>query len=170
MPRNLEGHLSAQGFSFAIVLSRFNEFITVRLLEGALDALVRHGADPDKIDVVKVPGAFEIPVTAERLASSHEYDAVICLGAVIRGATPHFDYIAGEAAKGVAAVGLKTGVPTIFGVITVETIEQAIERAGTKLGNKGFEAALSAIEMAHLFAQLDKEQREGPGKQRTWDG
>ncbi|MFQ5532939.1 MAG: 6,7-dimethyl-8-ribityllumazine synthase [Candidatus Methylomirabilales bacterium] len=170
MPRNLEGHLSAQGFSFAIVLSRFNEFITVRLLEGALDALVRHGADPDKIDVVKVPGAFEIPVTAERLASSHEYDAVICLGAVIRGATPHFDYIAGEAAKGVAAVALKTGVPTIFGVITVETIEQAIERAGTKLGNKGFEAALSAIEMAHLFAQLDKEQREGPGKQRTWDG
>lgn len=170
MPRNLEGHLSAQGFSFAIVLSRFNEFITGRLLEGALDALGRHGADPDKIDVVKVPGAFEIPVTAERLASSHDYDAVICLGAVIRGATPHFDYIAGEAAKGVATVALKTGVPTIFGVITVETIEQAIERAGTKLGNKGFEAALSAIEMAHLFAQLDKEQGEGPGDRRTWDG
>ncbi|MEE9171583.1 MAG: 6,7-dimethyl-8-ribityllumazine synthase [candidate division NC10 bacterium] len=167
MPRNLEGQLSALGFSFAIVVSRFNEFITTRLLEGALDALTRHGADPDKIDVVKVPGAFEIPVTAERLASSHRYDAVICLGAVIRGATSHFDYIAGEAAKGVAATALKTGVPTIFGVITTETIEQAIERAGTKLGNKGFEAALAAIEMAHLFAQLDKEQGDGPGRRGT---
>ena len=169
MSRNFEGHLSAQGFSFAIVLSRFNEFITTKLLEGALDALMRHGADPDKIDVVKVPGAFEIPVTAERLALSHRYDAVICLGAVIRGATPHFDYIAGEAARGVAATALKTGVPTIFGVITADTIEQAIERAGTKLGNKGFEAALAAIEMAHLFAQLDKEQGEGRGR-RGSDG
>lgn len=168
MPRYLEGHFSAQGFSFAIVLSRFNEFITTRLLEGALDALIRHGADPDKIEVVKVPGAFEIPVTADRLASSHRYDAVLCLGAVIRGATPHFDYVAGEAARGVAATALKTGVPTIFGVVTAESIEQAIERAGTKLGNKGFEAALTAIEMAHLFAQLDKEQGEGSGRQRTW--
>ncbi|MBW8056419.1 MAG: 6,7-dimethyl-8-ribityllumazine synthase [candidate division NC10 bacterium] len=170
MPRNLEGYLSAQGFFFAIVLSRFNEFITTKLLDGALDALIRHGADPDKIDVVKVPGALEIPVTAERLAASHRYDAVICLGAVIRGATPHFDYVAGEAAKGVAATALKTGVPTIFGVITAETIEQAIERAGTKLGNKGFEAALAAIEMASLFAQLDKEQGEHPGRRRTRDG
>ncbi|MFQ5658348.1 MAG: 6,7-dimethyl-8-ribityllumazine synthase [Candidatus Methylomirabilales bacterium] len=170
MTRHLEGHLSAQGFSFAIVVSRFNEFITERLLDGALDALIRHGADPDKIDVVKVPGAFEIPVTAERLASSRKYDAVICVGAIIRGATSHFDYIAGEAAKGVAEVALKTGVPTIFGVITTETIEQAIERAGTKLGNKGFEAALAAIEMAHLFVQLDKEQGERPGKGRTWHG
>jgi len=169
MSRNFEGQLSAQGFSFAIVLSRFNEFITTRLLEGALDALMRHGADPDTIDVVKVPGAFEIPVTAERLASTHRYDAVICLGAVIRGATPHFDYIAGEAARGVATVALKTGVPTIFGVITADTIEQAIERAGTKLGNKGFEAALAAIEMAHLFMQLDKEQGEGRGR-RGSDG
>jgi 6,7-dimethyl-8-ribityllumazine synthase len=168
MPQYLEGHFSAQGFSFAIVLSRFNEFITTKLLEGALDALIRHGADPDKIEVVKVPGAFEIPVTADRLASSHRYDAVLCLGAVIRGATPHFDYVAGEAARGVAATALKTGVPTIFGVVTAETIEQAIERAGTKLGNKGFEAALAAIEMAHLFAQLDKEQGEGSGRQRTW--
>lgn len=168
MPQYLEGHFSAQGFSFAIVLSRFNEFITTRLLEGALDALIRHGADPDKIEVVKVPGAFEIPVTADRLASSHRYDAVLCLGAVIRGATPHFDYVAGEAARGVAATALKTGVPTIFGVVTAETIEQAIERAGTKLGNKGFEAALAAIEMAHLFAQLDKEQGEGSKRQRTW--
>jgi len=168
MPQYLEGHFSAQGFRFAIVLSRFNEFITTKLLEGALDALIRHGADPDKIEVVKVPGAFEIPVTADRLASSHRYDAVLCLGAVIRGATPHFDYVAGEAARGVAATALKTGVPTIFGVVTAENIEQAIERAGTKLGNKGFEAALAAIEMAHLFAQLDKEQGEGSGRQRTW--
>ncbi|MFQ5882706.1 MAG: 6,7-dimethyl-8-ribityllumazine synthase [Candidatus Methylomirabilales bacterium] len=164
MPRHLEGHFSAQGFSFAIVLSRFNEFITAKLLDGALDALSRHGADPDKIDVVRVPGAFEIPVTAKRLASTQRYDAVICLGAVIRGATPHFDYIAGEAAKGVAATALETGVPTIFGVVTAETIEQAIERAGSKLGNKGFEAALAAIEMAQLFAQLDKELGDGPGK------
>lgn len=169
MSRNFEGHLSAQGFFFAIVVSRFNEFITTRLLEGAVDALTRHGADPDKIDVVKVPGAFEIPVTAERLASTHRYDAVICLGAVIRGATRHFDYVAGEAARGVAAAALKTGVPTIFGVITADTIEQAIERAGVKLGNRGFEAALAAIEMAHLFAQLDKEQGEGRGR-RGSDG
>lgn len=158
--------MSAQGFSFAIVVSRFNDSITARLLDGALDGLIRHGADPDKIDVVKVPGAFEIPVTAERLASSHRYDAVICLGVIIRGATPHFDYIAGEAARGVAATARKTGVPTIFGVVTANTIEQAIERAGTKLGNKGFEAGLAAIEMAHLFAQLDKEEGNGPGKQR----
>ncbi len=166
MPRHFEGHMSAQGFSFAVVVSRFNESITARLLDGALDGLIRHGADPDKIDVVKVPGAFEIPVTAERLAASHRYDAVICLGAIIRGATPHFDYIAGEAARGVAATARRTGVPTIFGVVTANTIEQAVERAGTKFGNKGFEAGLAAIEMAHLFAQLDKEEGDGPGKQR----
>lgn len=166
MPRQFEGHMSAQGFSFAIVVSRFNESITARLLGGALDGLIRHGADPDKIDVVKVPGAFEIPVTIKRLTSSRRYDAVIRLGAIIRGATPHFDYIAGEAARGVAAVARKRGVPTIFGVVTANTIEQAIERSGTKLGNKGFEAALAAIEMAHLFAQLDKEEGEGPGRQR----
>lgn len=166
MPRHFEGHMSAQGFSFAIVVSRFNESITARLLDAALDGLIRHGADPDKIDVVKVPGAFEIPVTAERLASTHRYDAVICLGAIIRGATPHFDYIAGEAARGVAAIARKRGVPTIFGIVTANTIEQAIERSGTKLGNKGFEAALAAIEMAHLFAQLDKEAGESPGRQR----
>lgn len=170
MPQELEGQFSAQGFSFALIVSRFNEFITTKLLDGALDALMRHGADPDKIDVVKVPGAFEIPVTADRLAASQRYDAVICLGTVIRGATPHFDYVAGEAARGVAQTALKTGVPTIFGVVTAETIEQAIERAGTKLGNKGFEAALAAIEMAHLFAQLDKELGERRNRHRTWDG
>jgi 6,7-dimethyl-8-ribityllumazine synthase len=167
MPRHFEGEFSAQGFAFAIVMSRFNEFITARLLEGALDALLRHGADPDAIDVIKVPGAFEIPVTAERLASSGRFDAIICLGAVIRGVTPHFDYVAGEAAKGIGATALKTGLPIIFGVLTADTIEQAIERAGTKLGNKGFEAGLAAIEMAHLFAQLDKEQGERPGGGRT---
>lgn len=170
MVRHLEGHLSGQGFSFAIVLSRFNEFITAKLLDGAVDGLIRHGVDPDKIDVVKVPGTFEIPVTAQRLASSHRYDAVICLGAVIRGATPHFDYVAGEVANGVATTALKTGVPTTFGVITADTIEQAIERAGTKMGNKGFEAALAAIEMAHLFAQLDKEQEEDPVRWSGSDG
>ncbi|MFQ5846770.1 MAG: 6,7-dimethyl-8-ribityllumazine synthase [Candidatus Methylomirabilales bacterium] len=170
MPHYLEGHLSAQGFAFAIVLSRFNEFITGKLLDGALDALIRHGADPDKIDVVKVPGAFEIPVAADRLAASHRYDAVICLGAILRGETPHFDYIAGEAARGVAAVAVKTGVPTIFGLVTAETIEQAIERAGTKLGNKGFDAALAAIEMAHLFVQLDKERGEDPRARRKGNG
>ena len=156
MPRTFEGQFSARGFSFAIVVSRFNEFITSKLLDGAVDALTRHGAEPDTIDVIRVPGTFEIPVTAKRLASSHRYDAIICLGAVIRGATPHFDYVAGEAAKGIAATALETGVPVIFGIITAETIEQAVERAGTKLGNRGFEAALTAIEMAHLFAQLDK--------------
>lgn len=170
MVRHLEGYLSGQGFSFAIVLSRFNEFITAKLLDGAVDALIRHGVDPDKIDVVKVPGTFEIPVTAQRLASSRRYDAVICLGAVIRGATPHFDYVAGEAANGVATTALKTGVPTTFGVITADTIEQAIERAGTKMGNKGFEAALAAIEMAHLFAQLDKEQEEDTVRWSGSDG
>lgn len=167
MPRHFEGHLSGQGFSFAIVVSRFNDFITTRLLDGAVDGLIRQGTDPDKIDVVTVPGTFEIPVTAQRLAASRRYDSVICLGAVIRGATPHFDYVAGEAATGIATTALKTGVPIIFGVITTDTIEQAIERAGTKLGNKGFEAALAAIEMAHLFAQLYKEEgQEPPG----WSG
>jgi len=156
MPQTFQGQFSAGGFSFAIVVSRFNEFITSKLLDGALDALTRHGAEPESIDVVKVPGAFEIPVTAKRLASSHRYDAIICLGTVIRGATPHFDYVAGEAARGIAAAALETEVPVIFGIITAETIEQAVERAGTKLGNRGFEAALTAIEMAHLFAQLDK--------------
>lgn len=170
MPRHLEGHLSGQGFSFAIVVSRFNEFITTKLRDGAVDGLIRHGVDPDKIDVVEVPGTFEIPVTAQRLGASRRYDAVICLGAVIRGATSHFDYVAGQAAHGIATTALKTGIPTIFGVITADTIEQAIERAGTKLGNKGFEAALAAIEMAHLFAQLDKEHGENPVRWSGSDG
>jgi len=154
MARMLEGNLTAKGFAFGIVASRFNEFITARLLDGALDALRRHGADEDKITVARVPGSYEIPLIAKKMAASRQYDAVICLGTVIRGATPHFEYIAGEVAKGVAMVGLETGVPVVFGVLTTDSIEQAVERAGTKAGNKGFDAACSAIEMANLLREL----------------
>jgi 6,7-dimethyl-8-ribityllumazine synthase len=139
------------------VVSRFNEFISRKLLEGALDALGRHGVSPDDVDVAWVPGSFEIPLTAGRLAASGRFDGVICLGAVIRGATPHFDYVAAEVAKGVAHVSLKTGVPVLFGVLTTDTIEQAVERAGTKAGNKGFDAAMAAIEMANLLRELPQE-------------
>jgi 6,7-dimethyl-8-ribityllumazine synthase len=154
MVRIREGALAAKGFTFGIVVSRFNEFISARLLEGALDGLRRHGAEEDRIDVVKVPGSFEIPLVAKRLAASGLYDAVICLGAVIRGDTPHFDYIAAEVSKGVAAAALETGVPIAFGVLTTDSIEQAVERAGTKGGNKGFDAACTAVEMANLFREL----------------
>lgn len=149
-----EGHLRAEGRKFAIVISRFNEFITSRLLGGAIDCIVRHGGDPDAIDVYWVPGALEIAVVAQRLAQAGKHDAVICLGAVIRGGTPHFDYVAGQAARGIAQVGLATGVPTIFGVLTTDSIEQAIERAGTKAGNKGAEAAAAAIETVDLLRNL----------------
>ncbi len=149
-----EGKLLGAGLRFGLVVSRFNEFISRKLLEGALDALGRHGVAPEDIEVAWVPGAFEIPLVARRLAESGRYQAVICLGAVIRGATPHFEYVAAEVAKGIALVGLETGVPTLFGVLTTDTIEQAIERAGTKAGNKGFDAALAAIEMANLLRQL----------------
>jgi len=152
--KTTEGTYAARGFRFALVVSRFNEFITTQLLDGARDCLLRHGAEEDDLHVVKVPGAFELPYAAKRLAASQSYDAVIALGAVIRGATPHFEYVAGGAAQGIAAASLETGVPIIFGVITANTIEQAIERAGAKGGNKGVEAARSAIEMASLFAQL----------------
>lgn len=154
MVNTLEGHLSASGLSFGVVVARFNSFITEKLLSGCLDALRRHGADEDDIDVAWVPGAFEIPLVARKMAESGKYDAVICLGAVIRGATPHFDYVCAENAKGIAAVSQTTGVPTIYGVITANTIEQAVERAGTKAGNKGWDAALSAIEMANLLSRL----------------
>ena len=150
MPKLYEGHLLGQGLRFGIVAGRFNEFITNKLLSGALDALNRHGVLDQDIEVAWVPGAFEIPITASKLAAKNKYDAVICLGAVIRGATPHFDYVAGEVTKGVAKVGLESGTPAIFGVITADTIEQAIERAGTKAGNKGWDAAVTAIEMANL--------------------
>lgn len=150
----IEGELQAQGLKFGIVVSRFNDFITSRLLEGAVDALVRHGAHEDDIEVVKVPGAFEIPVIAKKMASKGAYNALICLGTVIRGATPHFDYVASEVSKGVAAASLDTGVPIAFGVITSDTIEQAVERAGTKAGNKGWDAAITAIEMAQVIKRL----------------
>jgi 6,7-dimethyl-8-ribityllumazine synthase len=152
--RVIEGHLNGSGLKFAIVISRFNHFITGHLLDGAEDALKRHGVSDEDITVVWAPGAFEIPLTAKKLAGTGEYNAVICLGAVIRGSTPHFDYVAAEVSKGVAAVGLDTGVPVVFGVITTDNIEQAIERAGTKSGNKGWDAALTALEMADLNRKL----------------
>ena len=154
MGRTWEGALVAKGLTFGIVVSRTNDFITARLLEGALDGLRRHGAEDDQIHVAKVPGSFEIPLAAKRLATTGHYNAIICLGTVIRGATPHFEYIAGEVSKGVAAAALETGVPMAFGVLTTDSIEQAIERAGSKGGNKGFDAACSAIEMANLFREL----------------
>ncbi len=150
----IEGELRAEGLKFGLVVSRFNDFITGRLLEGALDALKRHGADAQNMDVVRVPGAFEIPLAAKRMAKKGGYDALICLGAVIRGATPHFDYVAAEVSKGIAQVSLEAGLPIAFGVITADNIEQAIERAGTKSGNKGWDAALSAIEMARVLKKI----------------
>jgi 6,7-dimethyl-8-ribityllumazine synthase len=152
--KTFEGELQAKGFKFAIVISRFNDFITGKLLDGAVDALVRHGATEQNIDVIKVPGAFEIPMAAKKVAAKKGYDAIICLGTVIRGATPHFDYVASEASKGIASVSLETGIPIAFGVLTTDTIEQAVERAGSKSGNKGWDAALVAIEMAQLFKKL----------------
>lgn len=154
MPKTHEGKLLATGLKFGIVVSRFNEFITNKLLSGAIDSLVRHGADDANIETAWVPGTFEIPLVAQKMANSGKYDAVICLGSLIRGSTPHFDYIAAEVSKGVAQVGLASGVPTIFGVITTENIEQAIERAGTKAGNKGSSAAEAAIEMANLLKEI----------------
>jgi 6,7-dimethyl-8-ribityllumazine synthase len=154
MPRTLEGKISAEGYRFGLVVSRFNDFISSKLVEGAVDALKRHGATEEQLLLVKVPGAFEIPLTAKKLAESGKVDAVICLGAVIRGSTPHFDYVAAEVSKGIAAVSLETKVPVAFGVLTTDNLEQAIERAGTKSGNKGWDAALAAMEMVNLFKQL----------------
>jgi 6,7-dimethyl-8-ribityllumazine synthase len=152
--KTFEGKLIAREYRFAIIVSRFNEFISGHLLSGALDCLKRHEAKEEEIDIIWVPGSFEIPLAAMKAAQSKRYDAVICLGAVIRGSTPHFDYVAAEVAKGVASVGLESGIPVIFGVITSDTLEQAIERAGSKAGNKGWQAAASAIEMADLNSQL----------------
>jgi 6,7-dimethyl-8-ribityllumazine synthase len=156
MAQEIHGQLSVDGQRFALVISRYNEFITNKLLSGAIDALVRHGCDDGNITCVFVPGAFELPFVAKKLAASKKYDAVICLGCVIRGHTPHFEYIAAESAKGIALVGLETGVPTVFGVITADTLEQAIERAGSKAGNKGEDAALAAIELVDLGGQIEK--------------
>lgn len=155
MPRIVEGQLSAEGFRFAIIVSRFNDFISSRLVEGAMDALKRHGASEEQISVVKVPGAFEIPIVAKKLAGSDRFDALICLGAVIRGGTPHFDYVAAEVSKGIANVSLESKVPVTFGVLTTDNLEQAIERAGSKSGNKGYEAAVAAMELVNLFKELD---------------
>lgn len=154
MQKIIEGNFDAKGKNFAIVVSRWNQFIVAKLLEGAIDALNRHGSKDENITIVYCPGSFEIPIVVDKMASSGKYDAVIALGAVIRGATPHFDYISAEVTKGVAQVGLKSGVPCIYGVLTTDSIEQAIERAGTKSGNKGFDAAMSAIEMVSLFDKL----------------
>lgn len=154
MAHVFEGNLVSEGLRYGIVVGRFNEFITSKLLGGALDGLKRHGAKEDEVDVAWVPGAFEIPLIAQKMAESGKYDAVITLGTVIRGSTSHYDYVCNEVAKGVAAINLKTGVPTIFGVLTTENIEQAVERAGTKAGNKGYDAAVAAIEMANLTKQL----------------
>lgn len=149
-----EGQLIGQGLQFGIVVARFNEFINSKLLAGATDALQRHGVEAEDIDIAWVPGAYEIPLIAQKMAASKKYDAVICLGTVIRGSTPHFDYVCAEVSKGVAQIGLHTGIPVMFGVLTTETIEQAIERAGTKAGNKGFDAAVGAIEMANLLRKI----------------
>jgi 6,7-dimethyl-8-ribityllumazine synthase len=157
MPTVLNGILSAENKSFAIIASRFNEFISTKLLDGALDCISRHKGDTGEVTVVWVPGAFETPMVAKKLAESKNYDAIIALGAIIRGATPHFDYIAAEASKGIASVSLETDVPVIFGILTTDTIEQAIERAGTKSGNKGWDAALTAIEMADLYTKINRE-------------
>lgn len=154
MAKIIEGKLSAKGMKIGIVASRFNDFICGRLIEGALDALIRSGVDEKDITIYKVPGAFELPLAAKKLAKSARFDAVVCLGAVIRGATPHFEYISAEVTKGIAAVGMETEIPVAFGVLTTDTIEQAIERAGTKSGNKGWDAAITAIEMVDLFRKL----------------
>ena len=156
MPKIYEGNLIGSGLTFAIVVSRFNSFITDRLLEGALDTLKRHGVDLDDVSVFRTPGSYEIPSTAKRLADTGKFNAIICLGAVIRGATPHFDYVAGESASGIAQVSYATGIPTIFGIITTDTINQAIERAGAKSGNKGSEAATAAIAVINLYKQIDQ--------------
>lgn len=152
--KKYEGELKAEGLRFAIIVSRFNDFITNKLLDGAIDALLRHGAADQNVDIIKVPGSFELPLTAKKIAEKKSYDAVICLGTIIRGATPHFGYIASEVTKGIASASIETGIPIAFGVITADTIEQAIERAGAKSGNKGWDSALAAIEMAQLLKKL----------------
>jgi 6,7-dimethyl-8-ribityllumazine synthase len=158
MPKMIEGNLLAAGKRFALIVSRFNDFISEKLLSGAIDALKRSGARDEDLDIVKVPGAFEIPLAAQKIAQKKKHDAVICLGAVIRGSTPHFEYVSAEVSKGIAAVSLDSGIPVIFGVITTDTIEQAIERAGTKAGNKGWSAAIAAVEMANLMRAIDDQK------------
>ena len=163
-PKVHQGLLTAEGFRFAIVSARWNDFLTARLTEGALDALERLGAKETAVEIFKVPGSFEIPLTAQMVAESGRFDAVICLGTVIRGQTPHFDFVAGEAAKGIGQVGMRTGVPVLFGIVTADTLEQAIDRAGVKAGNKGFEAAMSAVELVNLYKVMQGGKNENRRK------
>lgn len=160
-PKVHQGLLKAEGFRFAIVVARWNDFLTSKLAEGALDALERLGAGQKQIEIFKVPGSFEIPLTAQKIADSGKFDAVICLGVVIRGQTPHFDYVAGEAAKGIGQAAMKSGVPVLFGIVTADTLEQAIDRCGVKAGNKGFEAAMSAVELVNLYQEMESEKGRG---------
>ena len=157
-PVTHQGRLNAEGFRFALVASRWNDFLTSRLVEGALDALERLGADEKKVELYKVPGSFEIPLLARKVAGSKNFDAVICLGTIIRGQTPHFEYIAGEVTKGIAQAGMETGVPVVYGIVTADTLEQAIDRAGVKAGNKGFEAAMSAVELVNLYKAVARDK------------
>ena len=157
-PVTHQGRLNAEGFRFALISSRWNDFLTARLVEGALDALERLGASEKSVELYKVPGSFDIPLLARKLAASAKYDAIVCLGTIIRGQTPHFEYIAGEVTKGIAQAGMETGVPVIFGIVTADTLEQAIDRAGVKAGNKGFEAAMSAVELVNLYKEVDSKK------------
>ena len=165
-PKVHQGRLNAEGFRFAIVASRWNSFLTTKLVEGAVDALERLGAEEKSVEIFHVPGSFEIPLTAQKVAESGDFDAVICIGVVIRGETPHFDYVAGEAAKGVTNASLNTGVPVLFGVVTTDTVEQALNRSGIKSGNKGFEAAMSAVEIVNLYKGLETDDGEKPAKNK----
>ena len=168
-PKVHQGRLNAEGFRFAIVASRWNDFLTSKLVEGALDALERLGADENAVEIFKVPGSYELPLTALKVAQSGEFDAVIGIGTVIRGETPHFEYVAGEAAKGLAQASMQSGVPVLFGVVTADTLEQAINRAGVKAGNKGFEAAMSAIEIVNLYKEMDGgEEKEAKSKEKVF--
>ena len=167
-PKTHQGMLSAKGFRFAIVAARWNDFLTSKLVEGALDALERLGANESDVEIFKVPGSFELPLTAKKIAAGGKFDAVICLGAVIRGETPHFEYVAGEAAKGTAQVAMQTGVPVLFGVVTADTLEQAINRAGVKSGNKGFEAAMSAVELVNLYREIDGGEESAEVKEKVF--
>ncbi|CAN5672459.1 6,7-dimethyl-8-ribityllumazine synthase [soil metagenome] len=167
-PKEHQGNLNAAGFRFAIIASRWNDFLTSKLIEGAIDALERLGADEDSVEVFKVPGSFELPLTAQRVALSDEFDAIICIGTIIRGETPHFEYVAGEAAKGISQVSIQTGVPVLFGIVTADTLEQAINRTGVKAGNKGFEAAMSAVELVNLYKTMDGGKETAKSKEKAF--
>ena len=163
-----QGFLTAAGFRFAIVASRWNDFLTSKLIEGALDALERLGADENAVEIFKVPGSFELPLTAQKAASSGNFDAIICIGTVIRGETPHFEYVAGEATKGISQVSMQTGIPVLFGVVTADTLEQAINRTGVKAGNKGFEAAMSAVELVNLYKAMDDGKEPAKNREKAF--